>query len=190
MLEELDVFIFTLGLTECWQHTISGTIFPLAPGTEAGVFNPEMHQFWNSSHGEALNDLEKLMKSLERIREGRAYRLLLTVSPVPLTATASSDHVLTATSRSKATLRSVAAELCDRHKHVAYFPAYELIHHPNRSSSPFTDNLRNIRADAVAEVMRVFLQVHGISGDHQSSAFSRDVDALQCEEALLEQFAP
>ena len=190
LLEQLDVFVFTLGLTECWRHNPSGTVYPLAPGTEAGVFDPAVHGFWNSSHSEALEDLEQLLQSLTRIRQGRAYRLLLTVSPVPLTATASSDHVLTATARSKATLRSVAAELCDRHNHVAYFPAYELIHHPTRSYSPFADNRRSIRAEAVAEVMRVFLQAHGLKGGHQSNKASLDDDAIQCEEALLEQFAP
>ena len=190
LLEQLDVLVFTLGLTECWEHNASGTIYPLAPGTQAGVFNPAVHRFWNSSHSEALEDLEQLLQSLERIRTGRPYRLLLTVSPVPLTATASGDHVFTATSRSKATLRSVAAELCDRHAHVAYFPSYELIHHPNRSGSPFADNRRSIRDEAVAEVMRVFLQAHGLNGMQPSSKVSRDPDALQCEEALLEQFAP
>ena len=38
--------------------------------------------------------------------------------------------------------------------------------------------------------MRVFLQAHGLKGGHQSSKASLDDDALQCEEALLEQFAP
>ena len=190
LLEQLDVFVFTLGLTECWQNTTTGTIYPLAPGTQAGVFDPAVHGFWNSSHGEALNDLEQAMQSLERIRAGRAYRLLLTVSPVPLTATSSGDHVLTASSRSKATLRCVAAELCDRHDHVAYFPSYELIHHPTRSRSAFADNRRSIRAEAVAEMMRVFLQAHGLNNSQQQSQVDHDEDALQCEEALLEQFAP
>ena len=33
LLDQLDLFVFTLGLTETWQHRASGTVSPLAPGT-------------------------------------------------------------------------------------------------------------------------------------------------------------
>ena len=188
LLEQFDLFVFTLGLTETWQHRASGTVYPLAPGTQGGVFDPAVHGFHNSRHGEVLEDLHQLMQVLAEVRQGRSFRLLLTVSPVPLTATASGEHVLAATVRSKATLRSAVAEFCDQHDQVAYFPSYELIHHPNRSDAAFAPNKRSIEAAAVQQVMRVFLKAHSINST--AAPPEPKADDLRCEEALLEQFAP
>ena len=35
MFETLDVFVFTLGLTESWEHVPDGAALPLAPGLPA-----------------------------------------------------------------------------------------------------------------------------------------------------------
>ena len=39
LFEKLDLFVFTLGLTEMWVHKESGTIYPTAPGTLLGNFD-------------------------------------------------------------------------------------------------------------------------------------------------------
>ena len=40
LLRQADLFVFTFGLTECWMHRDSGTVFPTAPGTIAGTYDP------------------------------------------------------------------------------------------------------------------------------------------------------
>ncbi|MDO9527138.1 MAG: GSCFA domain-containing protein, partial [Gemmobacter sp.] len=45
--EECDVFVFTLGLTECWVDTRDGAVFPVAPGVAGGVYDPETVGFRN-----------------------------------------------------------------------------------------------------------------------------------------------
>jgi len=40
---ELDVFIFTLGLTEAWVGRADGAVFALAPGVLAGTHDPDRH---------------------------------------------------------------------------------------------------------------------------------------------------
>ena len=57
MLETMDVLVFTLGLTECWENLADGTVYPTAPGTLAGSFDPAMHAFRNLRHGEVLADM-------------------------------------------------------------------------------------------------------------------------------------
>src|SRR5205823_5450668 len=37
--QELDVFVFTLGLTESWRHRKDGAVYPLCPGVVGGEFN-------------------------------------------------------------------------------------------------------------------------------------------------------
>ena len=110
---------------------------------------------------------------------------------MPLTATASSQHVLCATLQAKATLLSVAQELARAEERIHYFPSYEIIHHPNRRDSAFTANLRSIRAEAVAEVMEVFQQSYGPESTAAVAVdpSSPSADDLVCDEALLETFA-
>src|SRR5579862_6186547 len=87
-----DVFVFTLGLTETWLHSASGTVYPTAPGTIAGHFDPAAYCFHNFTFREVYEDLIAFMDLAERTNPD--IRFLLTVSPVPLTATASGEHVL------------------------------------------------------------------------------------------------
>lgn len=154
MLETMDLLVFTLGLTECWESLIDGTVYPTAPGTLAGAFDPALHAFRNLRHAEVLEDMEALIALIRAVNP--RPRILLTVSPVPLVATASGGHVLPATVRSKSVLRAVAGELADSHDHVAYFPSYEIITaHPTRSMF-FDPDLRTVNALGVEQVMAQF----------------------------------
>ena len=43
--EELDIFVFTLGLTESWSSKDDGAVYPLCPGVAGGDFDPNKHLF-------------------------------------------------------------------------------------------------------------------------------------------------
>ena len=88
---ETTLLVFTLGLTETWEHRGDGTVYPTAPGTVAGDFSPETYAFKNLAYHEIVADFLELRARLREASPG--IRFLLTVSPVPLTATASGDHV-------------------------------------------------------------------------------------------------
>ena len=47
MFEELDVLVFTLGLTETWRSLEDGLIYPICPGCGAGTYDPAKHEFVN-----------------------------------------------------------------------------------------------------------------------------------------------
>lgn len=155
---QADVFIFTLGLTEAWVHKPSGQVYATAPGTIAGSFDPEIHAFANFRVSEVKADLEAALARLKRLNP--ALRVLLTVSPVPLTATASQAHVLPATVLSKSVLRAVAGELQADDAAVDYFPSYELVTSVKAGAGWFEPNLRSVREAAVARVMAVFTRAH------------------------------
>ena len=153
LFEELDVFVFTLGLTESWEHKASQAALPLAPGVAAGDWDPAQYEFRNYSVEEVQRDLAGFIDRLRSVNP--SCRIVLTVSPVPLMATYEERHVLVSTCLSKSVLR-VAAEACARRPGVCYFPAYEIVTGPHAGGRYFEDDLRSVTKSGVSHVMRVF----------------------------------
>jgi hypothetical protein len=150
-----DVFVFTLGLTEAWMSSQDGAVFPACPGTVAGRFDPARHVFKNFSAAEIMWDLNELINVLGEVRPG--IRVLLTVSPVPLVATATRQHVLVANTYSKSVLRVAAGEVSQSRPDVSYFPAYEIVTGPQAPYDFFAADRREPSALAIDAVMRAFL---------------------------------
>ncbi|MCR8549012.1 GSCFA domain-containing protein [Salipiger sp. P9] len=191
-----DVFVFTLGLTETWTDTDTGVVFPTAPGVIAGQFDPDRHAFLNLGMGETLEDLSAAITLIRELAP--EIRILLTVSPVPLTATASGHHVLRATTYSKSVLRAVAEEVAALDPGIDYFPSYEIITGTPFGARNYKDNLRNVTTEGVQRVMSVFFGAHdGLAPvDRPDTGLARpssdpdEEDAVVCEEAMLEALAP
>jgi hypothetical protein len=85
-------------------------------------------------------------------------RLVLTVSPVPLVATAGDQHVMVASSYSKSVLRVAAERLTQQWSGVAYFPSFEIITGTFNRGQYFGADLRSVTDAGVDHVMRLFLQ--------------------------------
>ncbi len=85
-------------------------------------------------------------------------QVILTVSPVPLMASADPGaHVLAATTLSKSILRVAADTLSRSYDHVHYFPSYEVITGSYTRGRYFAEDLRNVTEEGVNHVMRLFL---------------------------------
>jgi hypothetical protein len=193
--ETADVVIFTLGLTEAWYSTTDGAVFPACPGTVAGTFDPHKHAFYNFSVAEIVNDLDYICTTLKGINPDT--RLVLTVSPVPLVATATSDHVLVASTYSKSVLRVACTDVQRRHDNIIYFPSYEIITGPQAPADFFEPDRRNASAKGIDQVMAAFL-THCESGtpplvapdDTAGSSSTVDlsdlVSTFECEEAAAD----
>jgi hypothetical protein len=152
---QADVFVFTLGLTEAWVSRADGAVFPACPGTVAGEYDPQKHSFVNFGVAEIVADLDQLIAELRSINP--RLRVVLTVSPVPLVATAGGSHVLAATTYSKSVLRVAAEHAARNNPAVAYFPAYEIVTGPQAPYEYFEPDRRNVSAAAVEAVMAAFL---------------------------------
>jgi hypothetical protein len=193
LFESLDLFIFTLGLTEMWVHKESGTVYPTAPGALVGEFDEEIFEFQNAHFGFINKDMNDFVQILRRIRGGRNFKMILTVSPVPLTATASGHHVLSSTVYSKSILRAIAGLWASK-PFVDYFPSYEIVTNPRNHSSAFSDNLRSVRDETVENVMKHFFAEHPSVIGKARKSYPRQLQAkkqshLQCEEVLMEAFS-
>lgn len=191
-INELNVLVFTLGLTEAWILKNSGRTLPVAPGVVAGQFDPEQHSFHNFTHGEILADLDALCREIKALRGGREFKLILTVSPVPLTATYEDQHVLKSTTYSKAVLRVVAEEFVRNNAFADYFPSFELVNNPAAKGAYFEANMRSVRPEAVDVVMSHFLAAYlpeatavRADGSSRGSNRPKSMDA-DCEEEMIE----
>ena len=195
---DADVFVFTLGLTEGWENAETGQPYPMCPGTAAGRFDASRHVFRNYGYGEiraALEEAYRLMRGLNP-----DLRILMTVSPVPLTATASGGHVLVATTYSKSVLRAVAGEMAAADEALDYFPSYEIITGAPTRAAFFEPNLRSVVPAGVDLVMKHFfggLDLRGPArhaGQAAPAAGEAAINAqmaaedLVCEELTLEAF--
>lgn len=162
LLHNCTGFVFTLGLTEAWRSIRDGTVYPLAPGVVAEPSRREDFEFTNFSYEEVRDDVYRFVAVMRGVNP--AARILLTVSPVPLTATYTDEHVLVATTYSKSILRAVAGAAAAKHDNVFYFPAYEIITGNFSRGRYFDNNLRTITPEGVAHVMRVFARAYGLAG--------------------------
>jgi hypothetical protein len=156
MFENLDVFIFTLGLTEAWRNRVDGAVYPIAPGVVGSNLEADIHEFVNFDMAEVVCDMQSF---IERIRGvNRSAKLILTVSPVPLIATYESSHVLVATTYSKSVLRVAAQEIFREDALTDYFPSFEIITGNHSRGAYFEKDLRSINALGVRRVMSLFLK--------------------------------
>jgi len=190
---ESDVVVFTLGLTEAWRERMSGAVFPVAPGVAAGSFDARNHEFINFKVAEVVSDLGLWCDRLRLLNP--RVRIILTVSPVPLAATAENENVWVATTLSKSILRVAAAETISTRPNVDYFPSYEIITAPSVRGRYYEDDARSINRIGVAHVMRVFDNAYLSNKSNQtipSSMLSGQLEAhtqfasILCDEDLIE----
>lgn len=186
--------IFTLGLTEAWISAADGAVFPTCPGTVGGLFDPERHRFVNFSVQDVVNDLTQAFWTIRGWNP--QARIIVTVSPVPLVATATKQHVVSATIRSKSVLRAAADEVASL-DFVEYFPAYEIITGPQASHDFFQADRREVSDAGIAAVMDALLahcettqQPTQLSASGSSTLsradISRSISNAECDEVMLE----
>ena len=189
LLENLDVFIFTLGMTEAWLARRDGAVFPVCPGCVAGRFSPDAYEFHNFSVQEVIDHLDQFFHLLAGVNP-RA-RVILTVSPVPLLATMTDRHVLQATVYSKSVLRVAAEEMVRRHPNADYFASYEIAVATRNTHRYYAADKRSVTPAGVAHVMDAFFETY--VGEGRAAAPSSGTpapasapkDDLVCDELAM-----
>jgi len=197
---DASVLVLTLGLTEAWLSAVDGAVYPGAPGTISGTFDPTRHVFHNFTADEVRRDLHELIE-LVRV-DNPTVRVILTVSPVPLVATATAEHVLTASTYSKSVLRVAAGEIASSVADVTYFPAYEIITGPQAPYDFMEADRRNVSAAGIRAAMHSLLvnsdishlEIPGEVGpvaaspavEQPGARLSRSVVDAECDEVLAE----
>lgn len=199
LLLDSDVFVFTLGLTEGWILRSADWVFPMAPGILGGSWDQAKYQFKNFTSSEIIDDFYEIFRILDRLRSGRPLKYVLTVSPVPLTATFENQHVLISTTYSKSVLRAAAGQIAQEFENVDYFPSYEIISNPWNRGVFYDSNSRTVNSVGVDTVMNTFFSEHQYPDSSRTEvaigslslaqpARSVELEEPQCEEYLLARF--
>ena len=152
--EEATVLVFTLGLTETWASRIDGSVYPTCPGTVGGTFDESKYAFVQLGVDDVVADMRAALWVVRMWNP--SIRVILTVSPVPLAATAAGAHVLPATIYSKSVLRVAAQVLADESEGVTYFPSYEIVTGPQAPTEFFEDDRRSVSELGIQSVMTAF----------------------------------
>lgn len=190
-IKEADFFVFTLGLTESWINETLSYEYPMCPGTAGGVFDEDQHKFVNQQFQEVLTNLVSAIDLIRKVNP--SIRFILTVSPVPLTATMTPRHVAVATMASKSILRAVADQLSVNRSYVDYFPSYEIISSTIFKGAFFEPNQREVNPAGVNFVMDNFFNCQEKKfgpielAPRQTKPDTPDMDVV-CEEEILGAF--
>ena len=118
--------IVTLGLIESWYHKPTG-LYANAPTPGALTRHVADFELTLIDVDEAVACLEEIHALLRRHHQDGAFQLVVTVSPVPMSSTFTSQDIVVANAESKAVLRAAAGAFTARRADTHYFPSYEMV---------------------------------------------------------------
>ena len=154
-IEQADLYIITLGLTEVWKHKATGKYLCRPPDTGYGGGDgcADLHLSTFTENHANLTQIIELIKV-----HYPQKRIVISVSPVSLDRTWRQDvDVYTANLESKSILRAVAGQVCREHSNVFYFPSYEMA--VLLAADAFKENGRHVKPEFAELVVAHFLSI-------------------------------
>jgi len=154
-LKSSEVLIITLGQTEYWA---SEKEYPFYAAPWAGIKDGDKnHKFFNLSHQETKDELEKTIQILKK--HNPRLKILISISPVPLVASVLDGYsAYISAGRAKSTLHSAALEVIENYENVFYMPSYEIVtSNPQKSFKP---DGRHVLGETVSKIMGVFKNLY------------------------------
>lgn len=184
-----DTFIFTLGLSEVWMNKKDKSVYPSCPGVIAGTFDPTKYELLNLTVNDISKDLQEINDELQEINP--KVKFLITVSPVPMVATANLNNIVLSNQYSKSKLLVAAHEAVAANSNMYYFPSYEMII-GSHTENNFMDDKRNVKPEVVTNVMKIFKKQFNIidtktDKNESKNSLSRYLND-ECEEISYEKF--
>lgn len=131
-----DCLIMTPGLIEAWMDTETGLYLQGAPTNRRVIAQGDRFRCQVLDHAQCLQDLTATI-DIVRVRNP-GVKVLVTTSPVPLSATFTGQDIRTANTHSKSVLRAACGALPALRPKVDYFPSYESValSHPHGVWNP------------------------------------------------------
>jgi hypothetical protein len=158
-LRHADIVVLTLGLTEAWYDNEGEGYLNSALDLHVMRRNKERFEVRVLGFNENLANLEAMYAAIRGANP--KANIVLTVSPVPLQATFTTQDVVVANMNSKTTLRAVAAEFCANHEDVLYFPSYEIVTYSNPEAA-WKGDRRHVQTEMVDFIIGTFRNAHGL----------------------------
>lgn len=123
-----DVFVLTVGVAPCFFHRQTGEfMFSTMASNTASDRIAEVSAMRTTTVEENAENIRWLIEAVRRIA-GRPVKVVLTVSPVPLSGTTEFGSAVIADCISKSTLRLACQEVLNgRPEGVFYWPSFEIV---------------------------------------------------------------
>lgn len=168
-LRQASVVIITLGLNEVWHDAKSNRYLNATPSIYSVRRDPDRYTLEITDATTNFVMLTRIFSALLSLRH--TLKIIVTVSPVPMSDTFSGRDVAIANAYSKATLRVAADKFAETFDNVDYFPTYDMISLSPRESVYGPDCL-HISDKIVGQMMNKFLALY----------MGRDIPALPFNE--------
>lgn len=158
-LPKAGTVILTLGYTESWRDKASGVFVNRPPAGNLRLNRRASgYEFLNLSSEQVLAAVHTSVREIYNQTEGRA-KILLTVSPVPLASTFTSQDVIIANDFSKGTLLAAAREVSAAYEFVDYFPSYQYVVHSRPDLAWESDGV-HVKYSLVNRIMKRFCEMY------------------------------
>jgi hypothetical protein len=149
-----DLVIITLGLVEAWYDEANALHLNRIPPHDAAVAELDRYQLRRL---DVEDSYPLLARAIGALRDC-SIKVILTVSPVPLSFTFSGQDCVVANEFSKSVLR-VCADRIERHfDNVEYFPSYEIVRSGGLSS--YGDDQVHVKDAIVRRVIDHLMDSH------------------------------
>ncbi|HEY0382446.1 MAG TPA: GSCFA domain-containing protein [Candidatus Elarobacter sp.] len=188
MFAELDVFVFTLGLTECWCARADGAVFPACPGRGVGRFDGARYELRNLDVADNVRYLTEFLRELRAVNP--AAKVIFSVSPVAVAATLDAPHVMRASVYSKSVLRAAVETVVRNDPGTDYFAAFELFGYAPSAVRLLEPDGRHVTPAGVQRAMGMFYR-HFLGADVPEPAAAPaaadpfNVEVTPCDEDTL-----
>ncbi|MGH6925170.1 MAG: GSCFA domain-containing protein [Propylenella sp.] len=177
-----SMITISLGIAECWYDKRLGDYINFVPHLAATankkkplLTDPDRFEFRVLDFQENMENLEKLFALLNRHNPN--CHIVVTVSPVSLTATFSDRDVVVATCLTKSMLRCCAETWQSLHPgRIDYFPSYEMTMYSDRKLALLPDGV-HIQPAFVDQVIAHFAQ-NFIEGRESAEAEARPLEPV------------
>jgi hypothetical protein len=157
VIKDASIVVITLGLSEAWFDLTTGLYLNKAPSRAVVQKYPNRFILKVLDYNDSLEMLESCYKLLSKYLNP-GFKILITVSPVPLLATFRNQDVLVANAYSKALLRTVVEKFQSDKSNVNYFPSYEFVTLSNPSVVWSHDDFRHVDRFFVDYIMSAVVE--------------------------------
>ncbi len=149
--QKADAILLTLDLVEVWYDTQTGQYLNIPPW---GHFLSSRFELRVTDYLENRAALEAFV-ALVRRRVRPDLKIVMSVSPVPLSYTFAGKDIVLANAYSKAVLRAVAQDIADSDPNTDYFPCYEMVKSADPATAWYPDH-RHVRREFVERIVDLF----------------------------------
>lgn len=182
-----DAAVITLGMAEVWWDRQTGAYLNAKPYETVIRSAPDRFELHVLSYEEIFAQLDALFTMIFEhcaIRQG----IILTVSPVALSATYTGQDVAVANQYSKSVLRAATQAIVAKYERVDYFPAYETVVLSDRSRA-LMDDLVHVTPEMIEVNVARMLAAYVSESSVQSTArvevsSAATIDGAQSDAAM------